>query len=132
MCVCGGGCAHCVCGDGGVWVGVKLISCIVPFPLLRAFRYQISYTMAFNDETTEDFAKRMTQVVSNGHTCVAMTLGEKTGLWKIMAGLKEPKTCQEIAKISGMKEKYEFVLWLSMGGVSYKFWYRLRGLIILN
>ena len=108
---------------GGVHVGVKLISCIAPFPLVRAFQISDISTMANKDETTEDFAKRMTQVVSNGHTCVAMTLGEKTGLWKIMAGLKEPKTCQEIAKISGMKEKYEFVLWSSMGGVSYQFWY---------
>lgn len=58
-------------------------------------------------ETPEEFTARVETIFANGFTSFGIDLGYETGLFDILAYMKEdPKTSQEIADAGNLKERY--------------------------
>ncbi|KAJ8029178.1 putative methyltransferase C1B3.06c [Holothuria leucospilota] len=62
--------------------------------------------MNSQEDSSEDFGSKLGSVVTNGFTCISIAMGAEVGLFDVLADCKEPKTSQELAQISGMKERY--------------------------
>lgn len=60
---------------------------------------------AFNEERSEQFAEKMLSVLNNGALCLMISVGHRTGLFDTMSSLP-PSTSHEIAKASGLNERY--------------------------
>ncbi|KAJ8029389.1 2-methoxy-6-polyprenyl-1,4-benzoquinol methylase, mitochondrial [Holothuria leucospilota] len=57
-------------------------------------------------ESSEDFAARMNTVLVHACTSMSISVGYEVGLFDLLAGMKEPKTSQEIADAGDLKERY--------------------------
>ncbi|KAJ8029180.1 putative methyltransferase C1B3.06c [Holothuria leucospilota] len=62
--------------------------------------------MSSKTESHEEFGSKLGSIVTNGFTCISIAMGAEVGLFDVLADCKEPKTSQELAQISGMKERY--------------------------
>ena len=60
---------------------------------------------SLSTETEEDFARRMFELVTDGHLCLSVSLGVQTGLFEKMAEWDEPKSSEEIAEATDLKER---------------------------
>lgn len=67
-------------------------------------------TMALMDQSNlgEEFSRKLKEIVTHSNTCIMIAMGFDLGLFDVLADPPEPKTCQEIASIAGMKERYVF------------------------
>ncbi|XP_072038242.1 S-adenosylmethionine-dependent methyltransferase Rv2258c-like [Amphiura filiformis] len=62
---------------------------------------------AAGPETLEQFGMRITQTVTGGFLMLSMAMGHQTGLFDKLASFEgDPKTSQEIADETGLKERY--------------------------
>ena len=59
----------------------------------------------FDSSKAEGFADRFVTALNNGALCLMVSIGHRTGLFDAMAELP-PSTVTEIAKGSGMHERY--------------------------
>ena len=62
-------------------------------------------TMASRQETAEEFSSKMADTVSGGYLCLALALGNRSGLWDAMASFDQPKTVKEVADAAGLKPR---------------------------
>ena len=64
------------------------------------------------EESAADFTEHMQTVLRGGYISMAISVGLETGLLQALCGLHEPKSVQEIADLTGMKERLVFVCFL--------------------
>lgn len=60
---------------------------------------------AFDEQRAEAFSARMLDIVSNGFISVMASVGHRTGLFDVLAGLP-PATSEAIAAATGLQERY--------------------------
>lgn len=61
--------------------------------------------MASKGESSADFSSKVSQIVTDGFLSVALAVGNRAGLWDLLSGFDEPKTCSEIAQAAGLQER---------------------------
>ena len=56
----------------------------------------------------------MFQLVTDGHLCLSVAMGVRTGLFEAMSEMDQPKTATDIAKATNYKERYDLILCIGL------------------
>jgi hypothetical protein len=65
----------------------------------------IAEKASFQRQTTEVFSERIAEILDAGAIAVMLSIGHRTGLFDLMAGLP-PSTSERIAEEAGLAERY--------------------------
>ena len=76
-------------------------------------------TQHFDQERAEAFAERMVDVLNSGAIALMTSIGHRTGLFEVMAGLP-PSSSEQIASAANLNERYvrEWLPWWWVGSSS--------------
>lgn len=71
-----------------------------------------------DQERAEEFASRMTAIIDNASLALLTSVGHRTGLFDVMAGL-DPATSEEVARAAALDERYvrEWLGGMVVGGI---------------
>lgn len=53
-----------------------------------------------------DFKKYINNIFANGFVMLSLALGHKLGIFKVLCKAEQPLSCQHLAEIMSLKERY--------------------------